>query len=417
MLKKRKRSILPGGLPTTQATLGMTKVLKMAFNMMWSYRRTMRYLIRTKGIKALSNFLFVKLFVPTGEGATAGAYPIIGPLLRRFPALAPYPYNIEIEITNKCNKRCVICEHTYWNEPSVDLSFENFKKIVDQFPKLKWVNLTGEGDAFMNKDYLKMIRYLKAKKIPVFLVDSFDLINEGIAKELVDIGVDGIYISFDAATKETYEKIKVGCNFDRSLKNIKNLIKIKKEIGTPIPELCFRFIVTTLNKEEMPQFVDLVSSLGDRGSLGDGSRIEFTGLLYFKENKHLYVPKIPKEILKETVDHMKKTNMHVLFSHSEPEKWPPLEHCLNWMEPYIMMGGYVLPCCSVLMSNRRDWLRKHSLGNILNEPFKDIWNSPRYTRFRQTINKQDAPVPLLCRGCRAYTSVEREHKYGVAMDL
>jgi MoaA/NifB/PqqE/SkfB family radical SAM enzyme len=415
--KRLMRKILPGGLTLSEQVLGTKDLFAMILRTAWAYKRTISYSLKKKGIKAAANFLFVKVFVPIGEGSGAAAFFFLGPLIRRFPQLAPYPYNVEIEITTRCNKRCTICEHTYWNEPSIDLSFEDFKKIVDQIPKLKWVNLTGEGDAFLNKDYLKMIRHLKSKNIPVYLVDSFDLINEKTAEELVKMGVDGIYVSFDGATKETYEKIKVGCSFDRSLKNIRNLIELKKKMNSPVPELCFRYVVTTLNVNEMPKFVELVSSFGARESLGDGSRIEYCGLLVFDEIEHYYVPKIPESILKTTVIKKRELNVDVMFCHTEPHRFPSINNCLAWMEPYIMMGGYVLPCCAVLMSNKRDFLRKHCLGNILKTPLKDIWYSERYKRFRYTVNKPNAKVPLLCAGCRAYDTTAREQKYGVDMTL
>ena len=41
------------------------------------------------------------------------------------------------------------------------------EEIVDQFPKLIWFNPTGEGDAFLNRNFLKMLRYLKSKSIAV----------------------------------------------------------------------------------------------------------------------------------------------------------------------------------------------------------------------------------------------------------
>jgi len=387
--------------------------------LLFKYFPTIHFIQRKKGFRAAYNFLFVKLFVKEGEGSMGLAYNLlVNPLRRIFPRvgplIAPYPRNLEIEITNKCNKRCIVCEHTYWNEPAVDLSFEDFKKIVDQFPKLKWVNLTGEGDAFLNKDYLKMIRYLKSRDVPVYLVDSFDLINEEIAKKIVELGVEGTYVSFDAATKETYEKIKVGCNFDRTINNIKNLIKIRREMKSPIPEICFRYIVTTLNFQEMPQYIQLVRSFGDKSDLGAGSRIEFVGVLVFDEVKHLYVEEIPDEIMRTMLKNAKDLGITVTYAHcGEKTLIEPMTYCVHWLEPYIMMGGYVLPCCTILQNNKRDFLRKYSFGNILKEDFKTIWNSERYKKFRKLVATRNGKVPILCKGCRAYDTRERERLYGV----
>jgi MoaA/NifB/PqqE/SkfB family radical SAM enzyme len=415
---KLRKFFLPGGLVVSAEIYGTGQTLLWIFRTAWAYKRTINYLLKTRGIKAVINFLYVKIFVPVGEGAGAASFFIIGPLIRRFPQLAPYPRYVEIEVTTVCNRRCTICEHTYWKDQEErHLTFKEFKHIVDQFPNLTWTNLTGEGSSFLNKDYLKMIRYLKSKSVPVFLVDHFDYMDEDTAKQLIEMGVEGVYISIDGATRETYEAIRVGCRFERVLQNIRRFLELKKKMNSPIPEICFRYVVTTTNVHEMPQFIELISSLGDKKLFGDGSRVEFCGLLEFEEIKHLKVNELPKEIVREVLDKKKKHNIDVMFAHSEPKKHPPLEHCLAWMEPYIMMGGYVLPCCGVLMSNKRSFLRKHSFGNVFKTPFKDIWNSERYRRFRQLVNKKNGKVPLFCRGCRAYDTTEREAKYGIDMEL
>lgn len=415
-IKQALKSFLPGYMRFNTEVQGMDHMVKVIIKMSWAYKRTLFYLLRKKGIRAALNFIYVKTLVPTGEGAGAGAFFLLGPVIKKIPSLAPLPRYVEFEMTTVCNKKCIICEHTYWNEPSVHLSFEQFKHIAEQIP-LKWVNLTGEGDAFLNKDYLKIIEYLKKRDVCVFLVDSYDFIDEHISRRLVEMGVDGIYTSFDAGTKETFEKIKVGCSFERSINNMKKLIKIKKELKSPIPDLCFRFVIANLNYEEMPKFIDLVRSLGTPRELGDGVRVEYAGLLEFPEIEKYKIGKVPESIIEETIKKSKETEIPVYFAHSEPERHPPLEHCIAWMEPYIMMGGYVQPCCAVLMSNKREYLRKHTLGNVFQQPFRDIWYSDRYKRFRNLINKPNGKVPLLCLNCRAYSTKEREKKYGVAQDL
>ena len=101
------------------------------------------------------------------------------------------------------------------------MSFEEFKKIIEQFPRLKWIGLSGIGSAFLNKDFLKMLRLLKAKGIFVEFFDTFDLITPQISEELVRLGIDKIWMSIDAAKKQTYELIRVGGDFDRVINNLK----------------------------------------------------------------------------------------------------------------------------------------------------------------------------------------------------
>ncbi|MEW5761021.1 MAG: radical SAM protein [Candidatus Thermoplasmatota archaeon] len=386
------------------------QTMKDAIGLPWLYKKSIKFLLRKEGLRSVYNFLFVKWFV-VDEG---GHMEFLKPIITMFPSFASYPFKIEVEHTTVCDKKCIICEHTYWDEKSETITIEQFKKIIDQFPGLKWMNITGEGSGFLNKDFLKMIEYARAKKISVNFVDEFDFIDEGKTKKLIELGVNCIWCSMDGATKETYEKIKVGCNFDRVLENIKTLIRLKKEIGTPFPVICFRFVVNKLNFHEMPKMVELVHSLGD---LGEGSTLDFVGLLSFKEIEHLYMPEIPKDIFATTIKKAKEFGMKVAFSHGEESKLPPVEFCGAWHEPYIMIGGYVLPCCAVLMSNKREFLRKYAFGNLLEKPFKEIWYSERYRKFRKMVVKKNEKIPILCAGCRAYNTREREEKYGISTEI
>ena len=389
---------IPADHATTVKNIGLASTLKIIAKAGYGYRHTMAFYLKTHQYTSLRNFLYTKTFVPTGEGSGEAAYYAVGPILQQFPQLVPYPKYIEIEITSRCNKRCIICEHTWWHEPSRDLTYEEFDHLTSQF-NLRWVNLTGEGDAFLNKDYLKMIAHLKRRKTSVYLVDSFDLIDALTAQSLVSWGVDGIYISMDGATKETYESIKVGCSYDKVLNNVRNLLEAKRRLQSPIPEICFRFVITTKNVHEMSDFVETIRKLGPRSSWGDGSKIHFAGLLDYPEVHDLYMKKIPQVTVPQGSEYLP-----AVFAHTEENTNPSINRCLAWMEPYFALvpEHMVLPCCAVLMSNSREHLRAYSFGDYTKESMRSIWNSTYYKWFRSTVTDRNGKVPALCVGCRAY---------------
>jgi MoaA/NifB/PqqE/SkfB family radical SAM enzyme len=404
---------VPADHMTTVKKLGALGTMNMIVRAGFNYRHTMGYLLGRTQFQRFSNFLYTKTLVPTGEGSGELAYYAIGGLLQKYPQLVPYPKYIEIEITSRCNKRCIFCEHTSWNEPNKDLEFYQFQRLVDQFD-LKWVNLTGEGDAFLNNSYLRMIKYLKSRNTSVYLVDSFDLITKDVAMVLVESGVDGIYISMDGATKETYESIKVGCNYDRVITNIQNLLEIKKELKSPIPEICFRFVVNKKNVNEMADYVRVINSMATRKEFGDGSKIHFVGLLDFPEIHDLYLETIPADKISEAIK-ASKGGLPVVFAHTEQVTNPSINKCLAWAEPYFALvpEPMVLPCCAVLMSNDRQKLLDYSFGDYTTTPIREIWNSPYYKWFRKMVTNPHAKVPAICAGCRAYDTTERMNKYGV----
>lgn len=389
-----------------------------ASRLLWCYRRTFWWLLRKRGVRMAYNFLYMKLFVKEGEGSLGWAYwvalPLIKVLRRRYALNTPYPRNVEIEITTKCNKRCIHCENVYWNqnERREHLTLECFRSIVDQFPGLKWVNVTGEGDAFLNPDFPAMLEHLKQRRVCVYLADSFDRIDREFAELLIRLGIDGLYLSMDAATAETYNRIKLGSDFDRVCHNVEQLLQLKREFKSPIPELCFRYVILTENVQEMPDFVSLVGRWQRDYDLGDGSRLEFAGLLSFPEIEHLFVPEVPAEVAEEVMCRAKEHGVRVGMAHHSVSATPPPERCSAWVEPYIMMGGYVMPCCAVLQNNRRDFLRAHCLGNLYETPLRELWRGEHYRQFRAVLAQPEGPIPSICYGCRVYDTVPRGQKYG-----
>lgn len=389
-----------------------------ATRVLWGYRRTAFWLLRHKGLRMFYNFIYMKLFVKEGHGSLGWAFWVGMPFLKlfrhAFARHTPYPCNVEVEVTTRCDKRCIICENVYWpkEERRAHLTFAEFRALTDQFPNLKWIDLTGEGDAFLNPDFIPMLRHLKERRVCVYFADSFDRINEQMAEEIIRLGIDGIYLSMDAATAETYNKIKVGADFDRVCHNVETLLRLKAKYRSPIPELCFRFVIITLNVQEMPDFVKIVGNWQQKYDLGDGTRIEFVGLLRFPEIEHLFVPEVPPEILEAVECAAREYKVRIGLAHHSVSAAPPPERCSVWVEPYIMLGGYVMPCCAVMQNNKRPYLREHCMGNLYEIPLTKLWYSEHYRKFRETVINPEAPIPTICKDCRVYNTKPRAERYG-----
>ncbi|MBN1268129.1 MAG: SPASM domain-containing protein [Kiritimatiellae bacterium] len=409
---------LPASAVTTAIMFGRGYIFKLAARMLWGYKRDFFYILRKFGWRSATSFLYTKLCVPCGEGSGSGIYFVLSPVVRKWPALAPFPRYLELEHTTICNKRCIMCEHTFWqDQPERHTTFEDFKGMIDQFPGLRWLHLTGEGSSYLNPDFMRMMEYVRReKKAALYIVDHFADLTDTELRHMVEIGLFGVYVSIDAATKETYDRIRLGCNWNNVQRNIRRLIEIKKEMGSPLPEIVVRLTVLKENVHEVASFLDMVAEFAtpeNRKWVGSGGvRVEYVGNLEFKEIKEQSVYALPDDLLEQAVAKTRKYKFNTFFFHTEVGKLPSIEQCYAWLEPYILDGGYVLPCCQVLMSNKRKALREHAFGNLHELTFTEIWNSERYRRFRKNINDMKQPVPWFCATCRGFAVKDRLAKVG-----
>lgn len=344
------------------------------------------FLLRKKGFRYTFNYVYFSLVFGTKNPF----------LIKLLYWLEPYPSFLEVEVTTRCPLKCIICERTYWQEPNRDMSLQEFKGIIDQFPGLKWMGLTGIGESFANKDFLDMLRYVKGKNIFVELYDNFFLIDERIGREIIKMGVDKFFISLDAATKETYEKIRVGSDFGKVLDHLRAFFRVKKELKAHFPEVSFHYIVNSLNLGEIPQYIELVRSLVPEGR----PTVQFTRMLHsFPEVKNLFV-EIPENIIRQTEKKASVLGINVDWSADVPGAKPLVSKCTEWLMPFIFANGDVIPCCAENEAGNREFQKKTAMGNIFQQSFKEIWRGERYKNLRRALRA--GQVPAACSKCPIY---------------
>lgn len=367
------------------------------------------YFLKKRRFKKLRNLIWTQLWVRDLDGGKLDWF------FRKFPGYAPYPKELEIEITTRCHLKCIMCENAHWensNYRKQDMTLEMFKTVIDKFPRLRYINVTGEGTCIMNKDFFKMLEYLNKKSVNTMFVESFDLLKEDYLRKIVELDVERIEVSLDGARKDTYENIRRGAKWDRVIENLQKLREIKKEGKTPFPYIFFRFIAMKNNVHEIPDLLRLVADLDI--NLGKMTDVQVVGLLTFPEIEHLYT-ELPEQFLCEANSLAEKLNINFICSHTS-NNYCSMNTCAKWLQPYIIINGDVVLDCALLMANNRNELMSNSLGNVFTQSFKEIWNSPRYKRIRESVNKAHGPVAATCKGCRGYDTSERELLYGVFDD-
>src|SRR6266516_4825967 len=175
------------------------------------------------------------------------------------------PRSIYIEPTSRCNELCQQCPRTLLSrEDDLDLSFEDFRSIVDQFPDLERVVLHGLGEPLLNKDLTQMVRYLKARGTYVLFNSNGILLNAKRGQDLIEAGLDEYRLSMDGATRETYARVRGVDAFERIWRNIRAFIARQKEQNASKPAVSLWFTAMKENLHELPGLIDLTYEHGIR---------------------------------------------------------------------------------------------------------------------------------------------------------
>jgi len=312
------------------------------------------------------------------------------------------PTSIQVEPTTKCNLRCEFCESSIWDRKGMDMSFSDFKEIIDQFPYLVELLLQGIGEPLMCKDFFKMVEYCKKKKIIVETVTNATLMDKANVKKLVDSRIDTVMISLDGATPKTFEKTRTGADFEKVIENTKNLVAIRGNLKKP--RIVFHFTGTKHNIHELPDVLKLAKKIGIDDV--EAQDIHFWGdeKLKNKINRETLRQEIEKsrKIIDQTkqlskeigmpFDFLGSGSLKSLYSNMDSQLQADQRLCQKVFKScFVTVDGYVTTCACVPDP------RTINFGNLLKEDFDTIWNNSKYIKMREA--RQKGKMPEFCRLC------------------
>lgn len=166
-----------------------------------------------------------------------------------------------------CNLRCRTC---YFSAPDALKSFlpamslEQFRSIAKMvFPLTRILYLSCGAEPFLTQRFERYIQIAGQYRIPYTgyitngLLFTKDIIVSGVENRISEIT-----ISIDGATKQTYEYIRQGGNFDELMSKLQLYRDTVERIKKPLPLLRFNYTVTRTNHQEMPLLVDLAGRFG-----------------------------------------------------------------------------------------------------------------------------------------------------------
>jgi radical SAM protein with 4Fe4S-binding SPASM domain len=322
------------------------------------------------------------------------------------------PEKMFVDITSRCNIDCYMCwrEFSYHNAFG-DMTMETFQNILPLMDNMHTVILQGSGEPFMNPKFIEMLKMASKRTDGIMFACNGTIMTEKYAEELVNNRVKKVMLSLDAATKDTYEKIRIGSKWDHVMKNLQKLVDVRARLKSDKPEITLEFVLMRSNVDEIAEFARLAHRFGIKyvgirhvWVFGEATKNE-TMFLYpelmkekFAEAEQVgrelgvYVDLPPQSGVKFAEDYMIESFHDSRFEKlSQPvfEKPAPGKVCYEpWENFWVTWDGNVYPCCQ---TNR-------IMGNVNDAAFQEIWNGTAYRQFRKGIKSGDYPKE--CVGCR-----------------
>lgn len=316
------------------------------------------------------------------------------------------PLNMEIDITNNCNLRCVMCNFSdprYYKVRKQEISVEKFEELASQvFPRMNKISLSFGAEPLLHRKIEQLFAILADYKVPyTYMHTNGLLLRKSSIEAMIKHRFSSLSISIDAATKETYENIRIGGKFEKLIANLHLLKKIKAEHGVEHPTLSFNFVIMRQNMHELPAFIDMAAELGaigvnathmiawdrvgnvDMAATHEKERFNTFLAQAQQRAKEHGIPLVAPEPfeLESKVGLVVSTyeRSEEVFAY-DTSKVPETLACpFPWVFVAVDMKGNVVPCGW--------WYNEQPMGNIHKLDFYDIWRGKPYERLRQRLEK------------------------------
>ena len=277
--------------------------------------------------------------------------------VNKFEMETDFPLYMQIELHQICNLQCPMCsigapEANQKYVTDQKMSWETFEKIILECEKYQCPSLNPQGinEPLLTSNLEDHIRFAKKHGfVDIMMNTNATLLSEERAKKLLESGLTRIRFSLDAATKETYDKIRIGGDYEKVIKNIERFLDIKEKGGYELPIVGVNLCKMKTNEHEVEQFMEMWEN-----------KVDFVAIQNFTppELQSDYSNFIPTE--SEYNDSMVKN-----FRCEQP-----------WQRIYIKNNGAICPCCTFFNEEL-------VLGNISNKTIHELWNSQEMKSLRQ----------------------------------
>ena len=343
-----------------------------------------------------------------------------------------------IEPTSHCNLACRTCLRNVWDEPAGQMADATFGRIVEglrAFSPPPTVFFGGFGEPLAHPNIVEMVGRAKAVGSPVELITNGTLLTESLSRRLIAARLDGLWVSIDGATPESYADVRLGAALPEVIANIARFREARRTQPwqLPRPEIGLVFVAMKRNLVELPAILRLGHDLG-------ASRFMVTNVLpYTAEMRaevlysraltdiaYLTSPWLPTlslpkmdvdDFTREPLYHALRSGRNVIFAGANLGQ--SNDHCrfIESGAAAIAWDGGFSPCLPLLhdhvsyLDERERLSRRWIIGNLADRALTDLWNSPDHVAFRQRVWAFDFSPCAVCGGCE-FSQSNEEDCYG-----
>ena len=271
------------------------------------------------------------------------------------------PVWAQVQTVDRCNAACRMCLYSSLNRrgPAHFMDEGLYARILDGFRRsgtLKLLELMLQNEPLMDGQLARRIRLAREALGPgvqIGTVTNGSPLTEKRAQELLEAGLDMLEVSIDAASRQTYELIHRGLDFDRVIRNTESVLRRAGRTTVRV-----RFLKLRQNEAEQEEFVRYWRSRG------------VPVLVYSLVNRAGRLDEF--ERLKRPRDKLLIKGLKSLAGRLYPR-------CIKLFTTInVLWDGRVILCSN-------DWTSRVVVGDLSQQSLPEVWNGERMNYYRHLL--------------------------------
>jgi radical SAM protein with 4Fe4S-binding SPASM domain len=285
---------------------------------------------------------------------------ILWSFLRGAERVPGLPVEYIVETTAKCNLYCPMCPRETHKQPKEDMNDQIFERLVGGAALTgEHMMLIGLGEPFMDRKIFDRIEFCEKHGVATLLSTNGTFLDEAMAGRLLDSRLRHITLSFDGASKETFEHYRKGARFEKVRDNFVRFCRMKHARGAKL-QIVVQMVRMPGNAHEVDDFRRFWSG------------IEGVDQVRVKEDETNLVQ--PEKQSRATAI---KRRCHYLWRGAM----------------YVKHDGRVFPCCQSYS------LDGAPVGDLREQLLEEIFNSGEMQRLRRAHAEGRAAEIDMCSRC------------------
>lgn len=295
----------------------------------------------------------------------------------------PHLMDLEIELTSRCNERCIHCYIPHENK-NTDIEPELFYKVLDQCRDIGVLSLTlSGGECMLHPHFCDFLRKAKEYDFSVSILTNLTLLTDEVIAAMKETRLAAVQVSLYSMNPEIHDSITTmkGSFYktrDAILKLIENDIPLKISCPTMKQNKhCYGEVIKWAHEHKcrantdfimMARYDHSIDNLDNRLSVDEAG-----------------------EVIRDIIDNDEIFQEKVLETPIEP----PRSHDISEevicgvcsRELCMVTNGDIYPC-----SGWQDYV----LGNVEKKTLKEIWKNSPKARYLRGLRRKDFPKCLSC---------------------